>query len=250
METNPYQKQHASYKGYVIAFLFIAIGLLFLGRNLGWIEWDVFDLIVSWPMLLVVWGIIVIFRHHLVGGAIMIGIGIYFLFPKLNWVTYGWMHTYWPLGLVALGLIILLKRRDHRYTNDYGKKKQCFFTKHSSSYLDNTQEGYVHSSVSFSNIKHIVLDPVFRGGHLDISCGGVVLDLRRTTLEAPETILQIDCSFGGVELYIPEHWLLQMETNAFLSGCDDHRSRGQQIDPDHVLVIRGDLTFSGIQIKS
>lgn len=248
METNPYEKPRSSYRGYIASFILIAFGLLFLAKNLGWIDPDVFDLMISWPMLLVVWGMVAIFRHHLIGGAVAIGIGVYFLLP--DWAMYGWMHTYWPLGLIVLGLIILLKRRDNRYTSGHEKRKQGYFAKRSFAYSDTTQEGYVYSDVSFSNVKHIVLDPVFRGGRLDISCGGVVLDLRRTALEAPETVLHIHCSFGGVELYIPEHWLVRMETDSFLSGCDDHRGRGQQIDSDHVLILRGDLTCSGIQIKS
>lgn len=257
METNSYEKRHTSKRGSMVAFILIAFGFLLLGRNLGWIDSYFFHLILSWPMLFILGGILAIFRRHLVGGAFAIGIGLYFLFPKLNWITHGWIHTYWPLGLVVLGVIVLLKRRDNRYTNTYGKEKSGFFAKRSfassvesSSSAESGREGYVHSHVSFSSVKHIVRDPVFRGAHLDISFGGLVLDVRHTVLETPETVIYIDCSFGGVELYVPEHWLIRLETDAFLSGCDDHRGRGQQIDPDHVLIIRGNLTLSGIQIKS
>ena len=40
--------------GYLIATLFIIVGILFLLRNLGMIDPSLFDLLVSWPMLLVV----------------------------------------------------------------------------------------------------------------------------------------------------------------------------------------------------
>ena len=43
--------------GYLIATLFIIVGILFLLRNLGMIDPSLFDLLVSWPMLLVVSGI-------------------------------------------------------------------------------------------------------------------------------------------------------------------------------------------------
>lgn len=251
METNTYKKNRQSGKGYIVALILIFFGLLFLGKNLGWIEPAWFALIVSWPTLFIIWGVIAIFRHHPVGGAIAIGIGIYFLFPKLDWVPSGWIHTYWPLGLVALGLMILLKRRDNSYATKHIPHKHRLFSQHSfSSSEQNSEEGFVHSDISFSSVKHIVLDPVFRGANLDISFGGVVLDLRRTTLEAKETVILIDCTFGGVELYVPDHWLIQIELDSFIGGCNDHRGRIPDVDSDHILIIRGDLTLSGIEIKS
>ena len=50
--------------GYLIATLFIIVGILFLLRNLGMIDPSLFDLLVSWPMLLVVSGIFMIFHRR------------------------------------------------------------------------------------------------------------------------------------------------------------------------------------------
>ena len=73
--------------GYLIATLFIIVGILFLLRNLGMIDPSLFDLLVSWPMLLVVSGIFTIFHRNPVGGMLLVGVGVYFLFPQLNWIT-------------------------------------------------------------------------------------------------------------------------------------------------------------------
>lgn len=251
MEINDYAKKHETRKGYILALLFIVAGLLFLGRNLGWIEPFVFDLIFSWPMILILIGIGSIIRRHLIGGSIAVGIGIYFLLPRLNWVTAGWFHTYWPLGLIVLGLIILLKRRDNKYVNTHTTGRHRLSSRYSvASSEGGIQEGYVRADVSFASVKHIVLDPVFRGADIDISFGGIVLDLRRTTLEAKETVIHVDCSFGGVELYIPDHWVVQVETDSFLGECKDRRNQTQQVDTEHRLIVCGDLSFGGIEIKS
>lgn len=98
--------------GYLIATLFIIVGILFLLRNLGMIDPSLFDLLVSWPMLLVVSGIFTIFHRNPVGGMLLVGVGVYFLFPQLNWITNDFLRVYWPLGLILLGLVIMLKRKD------------------------------------------------------------------------------------------------------------------------------------------
>lgn len=251
MEINDYAKKHETRKGYILALLFIVAGLLFLGKNLGWIEPSVINLIFSWPMILILIGAVSIFRRHLIGGGIAIGIGIYFFLPRLNWGIAGWFHTYWPLGLILLGLIILLKRRDNNYVKGHTTGRHRFFSRHSfASSEGGIQEGYVRSDVSFASVKHIVLDPVFRGADIDISFGGVVLDLRRTTLEAKETVVHIDCSFGGVELYVPDHWEILVETDSLLGECYDRRNHTQPIDTEHRLIVCGDLSFGGIEIKS
>ena len=89
--------------GYLIATLFIIVGILFLLRNLGMIDPSLFDLLVSWPMLLVVSGIFTIFHRNPVGGMLLVGVGVYFLFPQLNWITNDFLRVYWPLGLILLG---------------------------------------------------------------------------------------------------------------------------------------------------
>ena len=61
--------------GYLIATLFIIVGILFLLRNLGMIDPSLFDLLVSWPMLLVVSGIFTIFHRNPVGGMLLVGVG-------------------------------------------------------------------------------------------------------------------------------------------------------------------------------
>ena len=79
--------------GYLIATLFIIVGILFLLRNLGMIDPSLFDLLVSWPMLLVVSGIFMIFHRNPVGGMLLVGVGVYFLFPQLNWITNDFLRS-------------------------------------------------------------------------------------------------------------------------------------------------------------
>lgn len=250
METTYYEKRHRRGGSYLMAVVCILLGILFLGRNIGFIPPDVFHLVVSWPMILVVWGVYSLFRRHFTGGAFLILIGLYFLFPHLEWISNDWVRTYWPLGLVVLGCILLLKKKDTSVMNEDGRRGRFFSKGNRQLIRGRAEEGYVNSDISFTSVKHIVLDPVFKGARLNLSFGGIHLDLRRTTLSEPETLITIDSSFGGVELYIPDNWKVRLEVDSFLGGCDDHRYLATNLDSEHVLIIRGNLTFSGLEIKS
>lgn len=250
METNHYENRHRSTGGYLVAVICILLGVLFLGRNTGLIPPDVFHLLLSWPMVLIVWGVFTLFRRHFTWGTLLILAGLYFLFPRLEWISNDWLRTYWPLALVVLGCMLLWKKK-----RTYGEGEQSnhdrSFRKGSRPFTwEGTQEGYVDSDISFTSVKYIVLDPVFKGGRLDVSFGGISLDLRRTALSAPETLLTIDSSFSGIELYVPDHWIIRVEVSSFLGGCNDRRYLSEEPDTEHVLILRGDLNFSGIEIKS
>mgnify|MGYP000479578942 CR=1 FL=1 len=152
--------------GYLIATLFIIVGILFLLRNLGMIDPSLFDLLVSWPMLLVVSGIFTIFHRNPVGGMLLVGVGVYFLFPQLNWITNDFLRVYWPLGLILLGLVIMLKRKDSIRTK---KHKRPFnhppLGTESLTMRSTTRQITVSYRLTplSTSVRHIVLDPVFKG---------------------------------------------------------------------------------------
>lgn len=250
MKTNQYEKGRRSRGGHLLAVICIVLGALFLGRNTGLLSPDVFHFIVSWPMALVVWGIYTLFHRHFTIGAILILIGLYLLFPALEWISNDWLRIYWPLGLVALGLLLLLKSGKNSCLRRWHRRGRFAFQRNRSCTEGENEGGYVNSDISFSSVKHIVLDPVFKGATLDVAFGGVNLDLRRTTLVKPETWITVNSSFGGVELYIPDTWVVRIDIDSFLGGCNDHRYSSNEPDPEHLLVIRGALTFSGLEIKS
>ena len=51
-------------------------------------------------------------------------------------------------------------------------------------------EGWIIKNVVFGGTESVFLDPVFRGGDIDVVFGGIVIDLRNTTL--PETTVYLD----------------------------------------------------------
>ena len=228
----------------VFAMIFIIVGFTMLGHNMGYISDYIYHIIVSWKMLLIALGIISLIKRQFTPGAILITIGSYFLLPQILGLQGDWIRTYWPLILILSGITILFQKR---------QKIHIWKSWHSRRHGDakeSVEDGFVTLSVSFGSTKTIVMDPIFKGGNLDVSFGSVVLDLKRTLLEAPETIINIDCSFGGIELYIPATWYVVIQSDNTFGGCEDKRWLSQEIDYEHKLIIRGDLSFSGIEVKS
>lgn len=233
--------------GLWVAIFFIIAGLLFLARNMGFLDTEIFDLIISWPSILIIWGIFTIFRHHSVGGAVMIGIGLYFMFPKLNWITHDWLRIYWPLGFILLGIAIILGLKNgHGNSRKKRLHHQDFDPADARS---DTEEGFVSIDTSFNGVKHIVLDPAFKGADIDVTFGSVTLDLRKTGLIDAQTIVNIDCSFSGLVVYVPKGCLVRLKLDSNFSGCQDLRSDTKITDTEHTLIICGDLTFSGLEIR-
>ncbi|MDR0940558.1 MAG: cell wall-active antibiotics response protein [Mediterranea sp.] len=223
------------------AAIFIIVGLLFLGRNLGLIDDEMFHAIVSWQTLLIVIGLLQLLKERYVSGVILVVVGAYFLSP----VPFG-LSTYWPVLLIGIGVLILSKLWRG------GQQGWCqVHTSHEQGKEEvNIEDGFIESDVSFGASKHIMLDPVFRGGKLNLSFGSILLDLRRTRLEERITYLNVDASFGGIDIFVPSHWDVKVDVNNTLGGVDDKRTLSPDPDREHQLVIRGNISFSGITVKS
>ncbi len=239
---------HHALNSAVIALCFIGAGILILGRNLGWIDPSITSFLVSWQMILVIVGILCLTKRNYVGSFILISLGLFFLLPH----SYS-MHQFWPVWLIIVGVALILRARSKGNSWPFSQqveggegKQESYFAQGSRA----SDEGFIVSDVTFSSARHIVLEPVFRGGDLDVTFGSLMIDLRRTTLEAPQTLIRIDATFSNVELYVPTSWNVVVEADSTLSGFKDKRFLSQPVDTGHKLIIRGDITFSNVDIKS
>ncbi len=237
---------HSKLNTIVTAAIFIIVGLLFLGRNFGIIDSYLFHILVSWQMLLIVVGVVNLIKRHFFGGVITIAIGAYFLLPEISGIKGEWAGMFWPVLLILVGIMILFKPKRHRFNSHWDKRRPEYAKE-----IYSSEDGFVVSDNTFGSVQQIVLDPVFKGAQIKNAFGGTVLDLRRSKLEAPRTFIDIDCTFGGVEIYLPSDWNLQTQIDAFIGGCDDKRYNSSvEIDKEHILVVRGKVSFGGIEFKS
>ena len=231
----------------IAAAAIIILGLLFLGRNLGFINHGIFRIVISWQMLLIFLGAVALAKRNNTGGAILIGVGLFFMVPKLTGAGLYWAATWWPLLLIVVSIILII-----RFIVPGNKNRNYFHRNRFASDVSyKSVKGFIESDVTFGSVNHIVVDPVFKGARIRNSFGATIIDLRRTSLEDGETYIDVDCNFGGVEIYLPSSWRVHSQIKSFLGATEDKRFlSGDQSDESKRVVLRGNVSFGGVEIKS
>jgi len=115
MEKKQNFPSHAGLSGKaLIASLFIISGILLFARNVGWITYDLFNVVVSWHSLLIVLGIYTMTRRHYISGLILTLIGAYFLIGGLSWLPENSQTIVWPVALIVAGILLFCKGPSQR----------------------------------------------------------------------------------------------------------------------------------------
>lgn len=243
---------------YLVASLFILSGILLFARNMGWITAELFSTIVSWYSLFIILGIYSMIRRHFVGGIILLLIGVYFLLGGLSWLPENSQAMVWPLALIIAGVLLIFKSRRRgpwshshmaHHRKEWMKRRGLGMNFKEEQQQCESVDGFLHSENVWGAARHVVLDELFKGAIVRTSFGGTVIDLRHTHIALGETYIDLDCSWGGVEIYVPSDWKVVFKCNTFFGDCDDKRWHNGDINHESILVVRGTLSFGGLEIK-
>jgi predicted membrane protein len=239
--------------GIQLALVLIAFGALLLCFNMEMLNpvWKSFFL--SWPMLVFVIGIYSICRAQIVFGLIVAAVGKYFLIKKAaviypnEAVIEQIMSNFWPAVFIFSGVVILI----YLITRPKGSFNwHCVINKDNAFTAENeNKDGKINYKYVFSGSEQVILDPVFHGGTIETTFGGLELDLRRTSLPEGQTYLYINAVFGGVEITAPDTWDIEIKSSAFAGGVSDSRIKRNDVDHTRNLIVVAKCTFGGITIK-
>jgi hypothetical protein len=267
-----------------IAFgvIILGIGIVLLLRKFGFY---IPDWVLTWPMILIAVGTYTLISQQFKSffGSVVLFIGIYFLLKREFDLDLGIDQYLWPVGLIALGIyLITQKKKEHKAMDDIRKnweatrkkKMESSNSEHTESAevvedasppqegsSKATDSGFVRAtgtafmdrineSVIFSGVNRRLMTKNFQGGKATVIFGGLDLDLTQVDFSGVVT-LDLEVGFGGVKLIIPPHWDVRTEVSNIAAGLEDKRMfREGGVDPNKVLVLRGTLAFSGLEIKS
>lgn len=233
----------------------VLTGLILFASNFGWISSAFKSIIISWPMLLILLAIIGYCRRQIMLPTILLVTGAFFLLPRIDAVYPGLLgnlsgnftSNFWPILLIFIGLVLIIGVVSNR------KKKVSSFMSNIVNKDGNTsgESGWIVKDLVFGGSESVFLDPVLKGGNIDVVFSGAVIDLRKTTLPDTTVYINIDAVFGGVTFYVPEGWRIQTNFDSVFGGYNDKRLNVTVSDDENgsKLVLQGSLIFSGCTIQ-
>ena len=234
-------------------------GVLLLAFNMGWVDSTLRQVIFSWQIIFVIFTIYYIIKRELFTTLIFAIFSVFFFFPKLAevypdvfpWIEGDFRRNLFPIVLILVGICIIfgIFFGKNRKIRNWRKSRNYIFTDASGT---GDGDGTYSKNVIFGGAEDVFLEPVFRGGAINVIFGGVELDLRKTSLPEGDTHLAIEVIFGGVDLRMPDSWKVEQQISAVFGGVEESHKRASQtieIDPSRRLIITGNVIFGGAEIR-
>lgn len=250
-------ERRKSDKRFYFGVILIVVGVILILERLNLIPESMADMLISWQMLLVGIGLLSLIGGNRTAGTIMIVIGATFMIPELITVPQEVRRIYWPLILVAIGVVILMRQRDyHRLgkgndpiinipNNDEPKSSNSTYNN-----IDafNTFDDFV----IFGGREIFVNSQALSGGKATSIFGGIEYDLRKASLQTGGAVIDCVSVFGGCGFKIPMDWNVRNEVTTIFGAFTDKRGdtyNDRYYDPSKTLVIKGVSLFGGIEVK-
>jgi len=242
----------------IFGLLFLAAGVLLYAFNAKLLDDAYKSIVFSWQMILIALGFAFLFsRNKWMAGIILILIGGFFILPKLEPLGLVFLSSnYWAIGLVVVGVIIICNaiwKHNFQYCipkvsyAETKRKKHCH--SHDWDYTHN-EAGYIDRNNVFGGSKEKIDFTNFKGGEINTVFGGIELDLSDSKLAEGVHRLELNSVFGGVVLFVPIDWNIEMRTTHVFGDFVDNRPKPAfEIDEKRTLIIEANAVFGGGEIR-
>jgi predicted membrane protein len=261
---------HASNSRIWSGLILLVIGLIFLLRNFG-IEAP--DWLLSWPMGLIVIGLLVGFKRNFqgLGWIIMVAVGGYFMASKFD--DPDLTKYYLAVVLIGMGLYLILKPKSDKFCRNRFKESRRFRRRYGRqdtavagepvyaaeepvqtgdgfTYADKEDADILDSVNVLGGSHQNVFSKNFKGGDVIAIFGGCDVNLTQADFKGT-IVLDIVAIFGGAKIVVPQSWEVKSEVTAIFGGLDDKRGLAPVPSEERkVLIIKGVALFGGVEIKN
>jgi len=224
--------------GIIIGALIVTVGVAVLLDNLGIVRFH--DIWRFWPLLLVAYGASRLLEARnsaaYVWGGLMTLIGALLLLDNFHILMFNFdfFDVFWPVVIIGFGVSLLLRTLERRSSGG------------AAAAVTNPD---VNVWCIFSGFKRRIDAQDFKGGDIVAVFGGVHLDLRHAAISGDRASIDVNAMFGGVDIRVPENWLVTMKGVGVFGAFEDKTVRPRP-DPNvksPELVITGTGVFAGIK---
>lgn len=232
----------------------IAIGAFYLAQSFGYLTG--FELSDYWPLLLILFGASRIINPHsnssYFWGPVFIGVGALFMAYNLNQLPFN-PAKFWPVILIIVGLWIIVRSLFGlgrcRTSVCGGVSSTAGKYHHKYQAIDSVlNDNELDISLTMSGGKYICTSKEFKGGTIRVRAAGAELDLTSVETSLEEIPLFIDLKLGGIEIRVPQNWIINYKGTTTMGSVQDHTR--PPVNPSKKLVISGDLALAGIEIRN
>ena len=226
----------------IAAIILIVAGALLMLNTFNVIHMPLWHYIFNWKTIVIAVGLVLVSsQNHRVTGYILMGLGLVFWVPSLLGTDIRFHQVFWPLILIAIGLIIISRRGKHG-----GSGTRQIRNEDGSISTD-----YLNDIAIFGGGVLSVESQNFKGGTLTAIFGGRDLNLKTAKIAPEGAIMDMFTLFGGSKLIVPNDWQVKSDALSLFGGFTDKR----HIQPDEakenkVLLLKGVVMFGGVEVKS
>ncbi len=222
----------------LLGILIVIIGLLFLAKNFGWMNYEIRRYIFRWEVVLMTIGVVLIAgRSNRTTGIILLAVGGAFYLHDLMGFDFTFWELFWPSLLILAGFLIIFRHRldsrhDRNLIND---------------------DNLIDEIAVFGGGERVVTSQQFKGGRVTCIFGGLNYNMLKAKLAPGENVVDVFCMFGGMKLIVPEGWTVKIRVLSIFGGFSDkqrYRYPESNTDQGNQLIIRGTAIFGGGEIKS
>lgn len=286
MKKDPHHTTTKSENGRLWAGLLILIigfGLLARQLNIAHIfpTW-----LLSWPMILVVVGLIIGGNSNFKNpaGIILIGMGTLFLIQRH--FDYNVWKLFFPVAIIVVGFYLLFVSKNSSKVTDtpwqesapepgqrpekeysttsefreagagYSTSENDFSsTEHQFSGAgfdtkNTVNETYISSTSIFSEEKMIVTSKNLQGGEIVNIFGGTDINLLHADIQGP-IVIDLFQLFAGTKIIVPSHWKVHSKVVSIFGEVDDRRFFQENVQTEKkIIYLKGTSIFGGVTIKS
>jgi len=163
------------------------------------------------------------------------------------------MFTSWHLILAAvflsIGFSIILGHKPRLWCKDNGKEGNFCGSKRYKSFsgtTETTDEDILNCTVAFGSTNQYVHSSNLTTGRLDCSFGALKVFFDSALLNVDGAEIEMNCAFGGMELYIPRSWRVINLTSVAL-GAVSEKNRSDSVTTG-TLTLKGSVSFGAVEI--